>query len=54
VVAPLALRLDFPYGRVRIIAAMEHTEGRWWLGADEVIVAFTDDFAASIGYTDHG
>jgi hypothetical protein len=50
VIAPPALRLDFPSGTVRIIAAMEQREGRWWLGADEVIVAFTDDFTASIGY----
>ncbi|MEV6964853.1 hypothetical protein AB0M47_07015 [Hamadaea sp. NPDC051192] len=53
VAAPLALRLNFPNGRIRIIAAMEHTDDRWWLGADEVIVAFTDEFAASIGYPDN-
>jgi len=54
VIAPLALRLDFPRGTVRIIAAMEHTEGRWWLGADEVIVAFTSEFASRIGYPESG
>jgi hypothetical protein len=54
VLAPLALRLDFPSGIIRIIAAMEHTEHRWWLGADEVVVAFTDEFAASIGYPESG
>jgi hypothetical protein len=32
---------------------VEHSEGSWWLGADEVIVAFTDEFAASIGYPDN-
>lgn len=52
--APLALRLDFPAGTVRMIAAMEMDDGRWWLCADEVIVVFNDDFATSIGYLAHG
>jgi len=54
VVAPLALRVDFPDGRVRIIAAMERSEDHWWHGADEVVVAFTDEFAARIGYPSFG
>ncbi|MEV0272296.1 hypothetical protein AB0H43_26265 [Hamadaea sp. NPDC050747] len=54
ITAPLALRLDFPRGTVRIIAAMEHAKGRWWLGADEVIVAFSREFTSSIGYPASG
>ncbi|WP_212818221.1 hypothetical protein [Polymorphospora rubra] len=47
--APAALHLTFPAGSVWIIAAMESTEETWWLGADEVVVAFTSDMAARTG-----
>ena len=49
--APAALHLGFPSGSAWIIAAMENGDS-WWLGADEVVVAFTRDMAARIGVRD--
>jgi hypothetical protein len=43
--APAALHLGFSAGDAWIIAAME-SDGSWWLGADEVVVAFTREMAA--------
>jgi hypothetical protein len=47
--APAALRLTFPAGDVWLIAAMQQSDGSWWIGADEVLVAFTHEMAAEIG-----
>ncbi|MEV4640460.1 hypothetical protein AB0J80_24260 [Actinoplanes sp. NPDC049548] len=51
--APAALRLTFAAGDAWIIAAMEQPGG-WWLGADEVVVAFTSDMATRIGLPANG
>ncbi|WIM99766.1 hypothetical protein ACTOB_003428 [Actinoplanes oblitus] len=50
--APAALRLGFPAGDVWIIAAMQSQNDSWWIGADEVIVAFTRDMVTQIGVQD--
>jgi hypothetical protein len=50
--APAALRLTFSKGDVWIVAAMRHEDGSWWIGADEVLVAFTHEMAAQIGVHD--
>ena len=50
--APAALRLTFPAGDVWIIAAMQSQNGSWWIGADEVIVAFTREMVTQIGLHD--
>jgi hypothetical protein len=47
--APAALRLTFPQGSAWIIAATEQSDGSWWLGADEVVVSFTEDMTTRIG-----
>jgi hypothetical protein len=50
--APAALRLTFPAGDVWIIAAMQQQDDSWWIGADEVLVAFTHEKATQIGVRD--
>jgi hypothetical protein len=49
--APAALHLGFSAGDAWIIAARENGDS-WWLGANEVVVAFTRDMAAEIGVRD--
>jgi hypothetical protein len=52
--APAALRLTFPTGDVWFVVATHQPDDTWWIGADEVVVAFTHEKAMQIGVRDSG